>query len=137
MGKLRMASGRAHLIGIAMDVTEQHRLAQRYQEADQRLAVAIECTSETFALWDKDDRLVMCNAHYQQAYGLPDEALVPGTERSVVHAAAARPVIARRVADVGGSNSAQIDRSSAPKSAAFSPRLTRKRARMSLSARTI
>lgn len=104
---IRMASGRTHMIGIAMDVTEQHRLAQRYQEADQRLAVAIECTTEAFVLWDKDDRLVMCNAHYQQAYGLPDEVLVPGTERIVVHAAAARPVIARRVADASGSNSAQ------------------------------
>lgn len=107
---IRMGSGRTHMIGIAMDVTEQHRLAQRYQEADQRLAMAIECTSETFALWDKDDRLVMCNAHYQQAYGLPDEVLVPGTERLVVLAAAARPVIARRMADsdITGSQTTEV-----------------------------
>ncbi|QRM56859.1 PAS domain-containing protein [Sinorhizobium sp. BG8] len=104
---IRMASGRMHIIGIAMDVTEQHRLAQRYQEADQRLADAIECTSEAFVLWDKNDRLVMCNAHYQQAYGLPDEVLVPGTERLIVHAAAARPVIDRRIADADRSNSSQ------------------------------
>ncbi|TCL76195.1 PAS domain-containing sensor histidine kinase [Rhizobium sp. BK251] len=100
---IRANSGRLHMIGIAMDVTEQRRLAQRYAEADQRLADAIECTSEAFVLWDKNDRLVMCNAHFQQAYGLPDRVLVPGTERSVVNAAAARPVIERRVADVGGS----------------------------------
>lgn len=96
---VRTAAGRTHVIGIAMDVTEQHRLAQRYAEADQRLADAIECTSEAFVLWDKNDRLVMCNAHFQQAYGLPDNVLVPGTERSVVKAAAARPVIERRIAD--------------------------------------
>ena len=99
---IRMASGRMHLIGIAMDVTEQHRLAQRYQEADQRLTDAIESTSEAFVLWDKNDRLVLCNAHYQQAYGLPDAVLVPGTERTVVLRAAARPVIERRVADAEG-----------------------------------
>ncbi len=87
------------VIGIAMDVTEQHRLAQRYAEADQRLADAIECTSEAFVLWDKNDRLVMCNTHFQQAYGLPDSVLVPGTERSVVYSAAARPIVERRVAD--------------------------------------
>ena len=87
------------VIGIAMDVTEQHRLAQRYAEADQRLADAIESTSEAFVLWDKNDRLVMCNAHFQQAYGLPDSALVAGTERSVVNAAACKPVVERRVAD--------------------------------------
>jgi two-component system cell cycle sensor histidine kinase PleC len=100
---VRTANGRTHVIGIAMDVTEQHRLAQRYAEADQRLADAIECTSEAFVLWDKNDRLVMCNAHFQQAYGLPDNVLVPGTERAVVTAASARPVIERRVADPDGS----------------------------------
>jgi len=104
---IRTNSGRVHMIGIAMDVTEQHRLAQRYAEADQRLADAIECTSEAFVLWDKNDRLVMCNAHYQQAYGLPDSVLVPGTERSVVNAAALRPVIERRRADPDRSGYAQ------------------------------
>ena len=96
---IRSSSRRAHLIGIAMDVTEQHKLAQRYAEADQRLADAIESTSEAFVLWDKNDRLVMCNAHYQQAYGLPDHVLVPGAERMAVHNAASRPVIERRLAD--------------------------------------
>lgn len=104
---IRTVSGRAHLIGIAMDVTEQHRLAQRYAEADQRLADAIECTSEAFVLWDKHDRLVMCNTHFQQAYQLPDHVLVPGTERAVVHAAAAKPVIERRVADPDRGNHSQ------------------------------
>lgn len=96
---LRTQADRLHVIGIAMDVTEQHRLAQRYAEADQRLADAIECTSETFVLWDKNDRLVMCNGHFQQVYGLPDSVLVPGTERSTVNSASARPIIQRRVAD--------------------------------------
>ncbi|MBW6421289.1 PAS-domain containing protein [Rhizobium sp. XQZ8] len=100
---VKTSAGRTHVIGIAMDVTEQHRLAQRYAEADQRLADAIECTSEAFVLWDKNDRLVMCNTHFQQAYGLPDSVLVPGTERHAVNAAAARPVIERRVADPDGS----------------------------------
>ncbi len=104
---IRTVSGRTHLIGIAMDVTEQHRLAQRYAEADQRLADAIECTSEAFVLWDKHDRLVMCNTHFQQAWQLPDHVLVPGTERTIVQAAAARPVVERRIADPDRSNHSQ------------------------------
>ena len=91
------STGCMHVIGIAMDVTEQHRLAQRYAEADQRLADAIECTSEAFVLWDKNDRLVMCNGHFQQVYGLPDSILVPGTERVVVQAAAQRVLLAHTV----------------------------------------
>ena len=100
-------TGCMHVIGIAMDVTEQHRLAQRYAEADQRLADAIECTSEAFVLRDKNDRLVMCNGHFQQVYGLPDSILVPGTERAVVQAAAQRPIIQRRVADPNQSGSSR------------------------------
>ncbi|MBA3040195.1 MAG: PAS-domain containing protein [Alphaproteobacteria bacterium] len=100
-------TGCMHVIGIAMDVTEQHRLAQRYAEADQRLADAIECTSEAFVLWDKNDRLVMCNGHFQHVYGLPDSILVPGTERAVVQAAAQRPIIQRRVADPDQSGSSR------------------------------
>ncbi len=48
---IRTVSGRTHLIGIAMDVTEQHRLAPALRRGDQRLADAIECTSEAFVLW--------------------------------------------------------------------------------------
>jgi two-component system cell cycle sensor histidine kinase PleC len=95
---LRTATG-LRLVGIAMDVSDQHRLAERYAEADQRLAEAIESTTEAFVLWDKDNRLVMCNAHYRQTYGLPESVLVPGTERSVVYAAATRPIVETRVAD--------------------------------------
>jgi two-component system cell cycle sensor histidine kinase PleC len=99
-------TGELHVIGIAMDVTEQHRLAQRYAEADQRLADAIECTSEAFVLWDKNDKLVAWNGHFQKVYGLPDAVLVPGKERSLVLAAAGKPIIQRRIADADdGTNS--------------------------------
>ena len=91
-------SAQTHLIGIAMDVTEQHRLQQRTVEADQRLFDAIESTSEAFVLWDRDDRLVLWNKHYQEIHGLPADSLEPGTPRSVVEAAATRPVVERRLA---------------------------------------
>ncbi|PLK69556.1 PAS domain-containing sensor histidine kinase [Rhizobium sp. TH135] len=100
------STGDLHVIGIAMDVTEQHRLAQRYAEADQRLADAIECTSEAFVLWDKNDKLVAWNGHFQKVYGLPDDVLVPGKERSLVLASARKPIIQRRIADADdGTNS--------------------------------
>jgi len=91
-------SAQTHLIGIAMDVTEQHRLQQRTVEADQRLFDAIESTSEAFVLWDRDDRLVLWNKHYQEIHGLPADVLAPGTPRTLVEAAATRPVVERRLA---------------------------------------
>lgn len=93
------SSTQTHLIGIAMDVTEQHRLVQKTAEADQRLFDAIESTSEAFVLWDKNDELVLCNSNYRKIYGLPDEVLRPGTPRAAVYAASTRPVIERRMAD--------------------------------------
>jgi two-component system, cell cycle sensor histidine kinase PleC len=101
------SSTQTHLIGIAMDVTEQHRLVQKTAEADQRLFEAIESTSEAFVLWDKNDELVLCNSNYRTIYGLPDEALQPGTPRAAVHAASARPVVERRLADPCSSQRSQ------------------------------
>ena len=63
------SSTRTHLIGIAMDVTEQHRLVQKTAEADQRLFEAIESTSEAFVVWDKNDELVLCNSNYRAGDG--------------------------------------------------------------------
>ncbi|WP_420408921.1 PAS domain-containing sensor histidine kinase [Hoeflea sp.] len=100
-------SAETHLIGIAMDVTEQHRLQQRTAEADQRLFDAIESTSEAFVLWDKDDALVLWNKHYQEIHGLPADILAPGTPREVVENAATRPVVERRLAAPCESGSAQ------------------------------
>ena len=91
------SSNQTHLIGIAMDVTEQHRLAQRTAEADQRLLEALESTSESFVLWDRDDRLVLCNSIYRETYGLGEDVLRPGNSRSAVEAACRRPTIQRRV----------------------------------------
>ncbi|WCM58161.1 ATP-binding protein [Candidatus Liberibacter asiaticus] len=96
---MRTISGGMNIIGIAMDVTEKYHLEKRYAEADQRLSKAIECTSEALVLWDKNDRLVMCNANYQKAYGLPDHVLVPGNARSIIQDAQTRPIIEYRTSD--------------------------------------
>lgn len=73
-----------HLVGIAVDITEQKRLAEASRTADLRLRDAIEAVSEAFVLWDAGNRLVMCNSKYQQLYGLPDELVRPGTPYSEI-----------------------------------------------------
>src|SRR6202022_3345077 len=50
----------AHLIGIAVDITEQKSLAKKTVGADLRLRDAIETIPEAFVLWDAGDRLVLC-----------------------------------------------------------------------------
>src|SRR3954451_818544 len=73
-----------HLIGIAVDITEQKSLAERTVEADLRLRDAIETIPDAFVLWDASDRLVLCNSHFQRLHKLPDSAVIPGTSYETV-----------------------------------------------------
>ena len=86
-----------HLIGIAVDITEQKSLAERSVEADLRLRDAIETISEAFVLWDASDRLVLCNSHFQRLHKLPDSAVVPGTSYETVIAVGRMPEIHTRL----------------------------------------
>ena len=71
------ATPATHLIGIAVDVTEQMPLVEKTAAADMRLRDAIETISEAFVLWDADNRLVMCNSKFQQLHNLPDARSAP------------------------------------------------------------
>ncbi|MEM8665602.1 MAG: PAS domain-containing protein, partial [Pseudomonadota bacterium] len=89
-------TARPHLIGVALDITEQKRLAELSATADMRLRDAIETVSEAFVLWDAQNKLVMCNTKYQEMHNLPDEAVRPGTPYHVVINAALQPVVSTR-----------------------------------------
>jgi two-component system cell cycle sensor histidine kinase PleC len=67
-----------HLVGIAIDVTEQRGLAERTAQADMRLRDAIDAISEAFVLWDADNRLVLCNSKFQELHDLGHETVAPG-----------------------------------------------------------
>jgi len=76
--------GTAHLIGIAIDVTEQQSLAERSAEADLRLRDAIETIPEAFVLWDAENRLILCNSYFQSLHQLTDDAVRPGTSYEAI-----------------------------------------------------
>jgi two-component system, cell cycle sensor histidine kinase PleC len=86
-------TGDRHLVGIAVDITEQRRLQASRAEADARLKDALEATTEAFALWDRDRRLVIANSRYQSMHGIAREALVAGRTREAIHAEARQPLL--------------------------------------------
>ncbi len=90
-----------HLIGIAVDVTEQKTLVERTIAADLRLRDAIETIPEAFVLWDADNRLVLCNSNFQELHNLPDEAITVGASYESVVAAGNKPVVRNKVASEG------------------------------------
>jgi two-component system cell cycle sensor histidine kinase PleC len=90
-----------HLIGIAVDVTEQMRLAESSHTADIRLRDAIETISEAFVLWDAENKLVMCNSKYQQLHGIPETVLQPGAAYATVIGAGHQPVVRAQIPSEG------------------------------------
>jgi len=96
---VRSTDGGAHLIGIALDITEQKSLAARTVEADLRLRDAIETIPEAFVLWDADNKLVLCNSYFQRLHKLPDTAVTPGTSYETVVEVGRMPQVRERVAD--------------------------------------
>jgi len=86
-----------HLVGIAIDITEQKINDKLNQEAELRLKDAIENISEAFVLWDADNKLVMSNSKYQQFHNLPASVCVPGASYEEVTMAAKEPAIRHRI----------------------------------------
>ncbi|MEQ9470625.1 MAG: histidine kinase dimerization/phospho-acceptor domain-containing protein, partial [Roseitalea porphyridii] len=98
-----------HLIGIAVDMTEQHRLTELSQIASQNLKAAIESTSESFALWDKQERLVLCNRKFMEINGIDESRIRTGMKRADVDAIMRAPVTERRIPQ-GGDGAVTLER---------------------------
>ena len=92
-----------HLIGIAVDITEQKSLVEKTVAADMRLRDAIETIPEAFVLWDAENRLVLCNSNFQGLHHLTDEAITVGASYESVVAAGSKPVVRNKVSTGGPS----------------------------------
>ena len=93
--------GGPHLIGIAVDVTEQKTLVERTVEADLRLRDAIETIPEAFVVWDAQNRMVLCNSNFQELHNLPDEAIEAGASYESIVEAGRKPVVRSKVTSEG------------------------------------
>ena len=96
-----VTDNRLHLVGIAIDISEHKSLTEKTIEADVRLRDAIETIPEAFVLWDSEDRLVLCNSHFQRLHKLPDTAVVPGTPYETILEIGSMPQIRTRLSGSG------------------------------------
>ncbi|MBV8888334.1 MAG: PAS-domain containing protein [Alphaproteobacteria bacterium] len=64
--------------GTARDVTQEIEAWERVAQSRGRLVEAIESISEGFALFDRDERLVLCNRKYRSMFPASAELLEPG-----------------------------------------------------------
>jgi len=58
-------------ICLRTDITELKR-------SEQRLSESIEALGEGFALFDAEERLVLCNSNFRKIYSMPEELVAPG-----------------------------------------------------------
>ena len=78
------------------DITPLRQAEEARRQSERRLVEAIESISEGFALYDSDDRLVLCNSRYREIMypGIAD-VVVPGTPfETIVRGAAERGLVA-------------------------------------------
>jgi PAS domain S-box-containing protein len=64
--------------GIAADISDEVEADRRLQRSEARFLDAAESMSEGFALYDADDRLVMCNHRYREILAPIAQQVVPG-----------------------------------------------------------
>ncbi len=101
--------GMTRALGMLRDsMVESQRLEQERQRAEAetrraqaRLGEAIEAISEGFALYDADDRLVICNRRFQEMYAGIALEIQPGTKYETILRAAAGTGIIPAASDKG------------------------------------
>ena len=88
----------SHALAMLRDsLLEGNRLEQERQRAEDearraqmQLSEAIEASSEGFALYDADDRLVICNNRFREMYASIDLEIRPGTQYEAILRSAAQ-----------------------------------------------
>ncbi|WP_292528483.1 ATP-binding protein [Methylocystis sp.] len=91
-----------HLVGIAVDISEQRALAEYTKMANLRLRDAIDAISEAFVLWDAKNRLVTCNSKFLALHGLSPDAATTGASYRQVMSHATAPLIRTEIAPPDG-----------------------------------
>jgi diguanylate cyclase (GGDEF)-like protein len=75
---LRIEDETSHILALGLDLSAQRAAETAALVAQTTLQNAIEILPEGFVLYDKDDRLVVCNSRYRETYALSAPAMVPG-----------------------------------------------------------
>ena len=86
--------GTRHLVGIAVDVTDERCSAEREATADVRLRDALEAVSEAFVLWDAENRLVLCNSKFRSFHDLDPGMAVAGATYAEIIRGSRPPLVA-------------------------------------------
>lgn len=77
-----VSDDRSVFVAVITDTTAQVAAEEERHQLDQLLRDAVDSLSEGFALYDADDRLVICNERYRDYHQIASDILEPGVEWS-------------------------------------------------------
>ncbi|WP_282009556.1 PAS domain-containing sensor histidine kinase [Brevundimonas aveniformis] len=77
----RQPHGYDQLVGVGIDVTDERRSKARAVAAENRLRDAIDSVSDAFVLFDRQDRLILCNYAFADTFGIAERALKAGARK--------------------------------------------------------
>ena len=80
----RQSHGYDQLVGVAIDVTDERRSKARAMSAEGRLRDAIDSVSDAFVLFDRQDRLILCNYAFADTFGIEERALKAGARKDAL-----------------------------------------------------
>lgn len=83
-----------HLVGIAVDISENKRAAARQANSDAQVRDAVEQISEAFVLWDSQNKLVLSNSKFRELHGLKRDEAREGMSYHAVMSRSSTPAVA-------------------------------------------
>lgn len=92
----RRTPDKIRAIGVSIDVSDERTTEARVTAAERRLRDAIDSISGPFALWNKDQRLILWNGGFAKTFGLDSAVLRAGASYEEVSTAAAKRVRSQR-----------------------------------------
>ena len=64
--------------GVVLDISDRRAAEARAEAASARLVGSVEALAEAVAIFDAEDRLVLCNARWREINALVEDLIVPG-----------------------------------------------------------
>jgi len=67
------------VVGIRVDITELKQREAEQKLQNMRFSAAVQNIAQGLAMFDRDQKLIVCNRRYAEVYGIPVELTKPGT----------------------------------------------------------
>ena len=97
------------ILGVALDITDQRRANAKAHAAEARLRDGIESVSDAFVLFDRQERLILWNEAFKDAFGFPDTILRKGAFKQDLNRIAGLAIKSDQAATGGRAGAREVE----------------------------